>query len=420
MPMDVSRLQVSLEEGERWRRTLSITVPAEIVQAEREAAVRKLSGQIRLPGFRDGKVPAKVIEKRFGPALNQELVDRVVGEAYREVLRDRDLRPISEGEVSKVDYDGSADLTFEVSFDVAPDIPLDRTSGFAVKRPTLNIGDAEVDKVLDRVREQHGTWVPMETGTPDEGDKVSVRIQRLADEGDEPRPYEFELGKEEAIPEIEAAIRTLEVGGEGDFTVTFPDDFPTEAKRGESDELRIFLDGRKSLEMPELTDEFAAQVGDFETVEALRTRIREDLEKEAEEEAEAAVRSQLLEQLLAANPFDVPDSMLDQYIKSMIGEDQELSAEQLAEARAQLGEQAGHTVKRFLVVEEFARKFELAATEDELDERIEEMAERAGTDPGELYARLQKAGRIERLEREITERKVFDALKAESTITEAP
>jgi trigger factor len=131
------------------------------------------------------------------------------------------------------------------------------------------------------------------------------------------------------------------------------------------------------------------------------------------------VRGQLLEQLLAANPFDVPDSMIDQYIKSMIGNDQELSPEQMAEARTQLGEQAGHTVKRFLLVEEFARKFELAATEDEVDDRIEEMAERAGTDPGDLYARLQKAGRIERMEREITERKVFDALKAESTITEA-
>lgn len=419
MPMDVSSLQVSLEEGERWKRTLSITVPSEIVQAERQAAVRKLSGQIRLPGFRAGKVPAGVIEKRFGPAINQELVDRVVGEAYREVLRDRDLRPISEGDVSKVDFDGTSDLTFEVSFDVAPDLPLERTSGFAVTRPSFTVGDAEVDQVLDRVREQHGTWVPTESGSPASGDRVSVRIQRLVDEDDEPRPYEFQLGKEEAIPEIEAAIQTLEVGGEGDFTVTFPEDFPTEEKRGTSDELRIFLDGYKTLELPEVTDAFAAEVGDFETVDALRTRIMEDLRKEAEEEAEAAVRGQLLEQLLAANPFDVPDSMIDQYIRSMIGNEQELLPEQMAEARTQLGDQAGHAVKRFLLVEEFARKFELAATEDEVDERIEEMATRAGTDPGDLYARLQKAGRIERMEREITEQKVFDALKAESTITEA-
>ncbi len=419
MSMDVSRFQVSMEEGERWRRTLSITVPADIVQAERQAAVRKLAGRIKLPGYRAGKVPAQVIEKRFGPALNQELVDRVVGEAYREVLRERELRPISEGEVSKVDFDGASELSFEVSFDVAPELPLDRTGGFTVERPALQVGDAEVDQVLGRLREQHGTWVPAESGTPEVGDRVNVRLQRLSVEGDEPRPYEFRLGEDEAIPEVEAAILTLEVGSEGDFTVTFPDDFPNEEKRGASDELRISLDGRKVLELPELDDDFARKVGDFASLDALRARIREDLEKEAEEEVEAVVRGRLLEQLLQANPFQVPVTMIDQYIRSMIGEEQELSPEQMAEARAQLGEQAEYAVKRFLVIEEFARTRELAATESELDERIEAMAERAGTNPGELWARLQKAGRIERLEREITERKVFDALKAESTITQA-
>jgi trigger factor len=419
MSMDVSRFQVSLEEGERWRRTLSITVPAEIVQAERQAAVRKLAGRIKLPGYRAGKVPAQIIEKRFGPALNQELVDRVVGEAYREVLKERDLRPISEGEVSKVDFDGSAELSFEVSFDVAPELPLERTGGFTVERPALQVGDAEVDQVLGRLREQHGTWVPADAGTPEVGDRVNVRLQRLSVEGDEPRPYEFRLGQDEAIPEVEAAIRTLEVGGEADFTVTFPDDFPNEEKRGAKDELRISLDGRKVLELPELDDDFAKKVGDFDSLDTLRARIREDLEKEAEEEVEAVVRGRLLEQVLAANPFQVPVTMIDQYIRSMIGEEQELSPEQMAEARTQLGQQAEYAVKRFLVIEEYARTRDLAATESELDERIEAMAGKAGTNPGELWARLQKAGRIERLEREITERKVFDALKAESTITQA-
>jgi trigger factor len=418
MSIDVSRLQVSLEEGERWRRTLSITVPAEIVQAERQAAVRKLSGQIRLPGFRAGKVPPGVIEKRFGPALNQELVDRVVGEAYREVLKDRDLRPISEGEVSKVDFEGESDLSFQVSFEVAPEVEIRVAEGFKVTRPALSVGEAEVEKVLDRLRKQEGTWVPAESGTPEVGDRVSVRIQRLAEEGDEPRPYEFELGEDEAIPDVEASIRTLEVGGEGDFTVTFPGDFPNEEKRGSSDELRIFLDARKILELPELDDDFAKKVGDFESLDALRQRIQADLEKEAEDEAESAVRGQLVEQLLSANAFEVPESMVDQYIRSMIGDDQKLSDEQMAGAREQLGTQAEYGVKRFLLLEAFARKAGIEVTADEVDERIEAMAERTGTDPGELYARLQKAGRLEQLEREITERKIFEALKAGATITE--
>ncbi len=416
--MDVSRLQVSLEEGERWRRTLHITVPQDLVQAERSAAIRKLARRVQLPGFRDGKVPASVIEKRFGPAIDQELLDQVVGEAYRGVLEERGLRPISEGEVGEVEFKPDTDLTFQISFDVAPEVELARTGGFEIARPSLTVGEEEVDKVLRRLQEQKGTWVPVEEGTPTEGDKVAVRIQRLAEEGDEPRPYEFTIGQDEAIPAVEEAIQTLEVGAEGDFTVTFPDDFPTEERRGESDELRIFLDTRKVLEVPELDDAFATEAGDFESLEDLRSRILEDLEKEAAEEAESMVRARLLDQLLAANPFQVPISMIDQYIRSMVGEEQKLTEEQMVEAREQVGPRAEVAVKRFIAIEELAKQKELTATADEIDDRIEEIAERSGTEPGELYARLQKAGRLEQLEREITERKVFEFLKSESTINE--
>jgi trigger factor len=317
-----------------------------------------------------------------------------------------------------VEFAPDADLTFEISFDVAPQIEVPRVGGFTVERPRVAIGDKEVQEVLDRVREQEGTWVPAESGKPEEGDRVSVRIQRLSVEGDEPRPYELTLGKGEAIPQIEEAIGTLEVGTEGDFTITFPDDFPNEERRGDTDALRIFLDGRKRLELAELNDDFAAKVGDFETLEALKVRIREDLEKEAEEEADAVVRGGLIEQLLAANPFDVPESMVEQFVRSFIGEDEELSDEDFAKALEELRPRAEHTVKRYLVIEELAESRSLTASEDEVEERIETLAERSGTPPGELYARLQKAGRIEGIERDITERKVFDFLRQESTITE--
>ncbi len=419
MTIDASKLKVSLEEGERWRRTLHITVPADDLKAERQAAIRKLSTRLKLPGFRQGKVPVGVIEKRFGPVVDQELIDRVVQEAYRGVLDDRALRPISEGDVAAIEYQPHAELSFQVSFDVAPTLELGIVEGFKVERPKVQIGDEEVNQVLERVREQEGVWAPVEDGTPVEGDRVSVRIQRLGVEGDEPRPYEFTLGRNEAIPQVEESIRTLEVGASGEFTILFPDDFPNEERRGESDELRIFLDGRKALELPPLDDALAARVGDFESLEALRARVREDLEQEANAEADAVVRAGLMEQLIAANPFDVPSSMIDQYIRSFLGNDEKLSDEAMLRAREQLLPQAEHAVKRFLVVAELARTRNLSATEEQIDERIDAIARESGADPGEVYARLQKAGRLEQLEREITDTRVFDFLKAGSTITEA-
>ena len=419
MGIDVSKLQVTLEEGERGQRTLKITVPADLMAEERRAAAQKLSKRLDLPGFRKGKVPMAVVEQRFGPALQQELVDRVVGDAYREVLRDRNIRPISQGEVDDVDYAPDADLNFSVNFEVSPDIELARLGGFQVKRPHYPVTDTEVDKVLDQLRERQGTWAPREEGKPGEGDMVAVRIQRLSEEDDEPRPYELTLGKDEAIPEVEEAIRSLEVGEQGDFTVAFPEDFPNEERRGDTEELRIFLDSRKELEVPELDDDFAQSAGEFETLDELKEQIEADLKKEATEQAEAAVRGQLLEQLLAANPFDVPQAMIDEYLRSVMTEDgEEPSDDQIARARDEVGDRAERAVKRVLAIQAVARSKELKATQDEVDERIEKIAESNDASPGEIYARLQKAGQIERLEREITERKVFEFLKSESTITD--
>jgi len=415
--LDASKLQVSLEEGQRWRRTLTITVPREVLSGERQAAARKLSGRVKLPGFRKGKVPPSVLEKKFGAALDQEVVDRVIQDAYKEVLQERGLRPISEGEVAEVEYAPDSDLSFQISFDVAPKIELARLGGFKVQRPAVSVTEEQVEQVLDRLRKQEGTWRPVEEGTPEDGDMVAVRLQRIDEEGDEPRPYEFTLGEGEAIPDVEEAIRTLEPGSSGEFTVTFPADFPNEERRGHEDRLRIFLDTRKVLELPELNDDLAASLGDFESLDALRDRIRNDLRDEAEADAEAQVRRSLLEGVMDANPFEVPDSMIDQYVRSALG-GQEIPPERFQAAREELGPQAERGVKRYLVVQEIARSKDLTATEEELDERVQDIAERNQSSPGEVYARLQKSGRLEHLEQEITDRKVFDFLKGESQITE--
>ncbi len=422
MPLDISKLDVSVAEGERWRRTLHITVPSNLVQAERTAAVKKLSSRLKLPGFRAGKVPSAVVEKRFGRALEQEVLDKLIGEAYRGALKERALKPISEGEVGEIDYRPESDLKFEISFDVAPQVELARIGGFKVQRPAARVTEEQVESVLTRVREQEGTWVPQAEGAPEEGDMVSVRILRLDEEeaDGEPRSYEFVLGRDQAIPDVEKAIATLEVGGSGEFTIRFPEDLGDEETRGTEQRVRIDLDARKRLELPELSDEFAASVGDFETLEELKERIREDLTKEAQGEAEAAVRAALIEQILSANQFDIPETMVDQYVLSALGAPKDLPEDRFAQAKEQIRPTAVHTVKRHLVIDRIAEEHGLAASGEEVDARIEEIAERTGATLTEVYTRLQKSGQLDHLEREITERKVFDFLEEQSEVVEQP
>ena len=418
MTIDGSKLRIAVEEQEKWRRTMSVTVPAEMVEAEREKIVQDLGKKMKLPGFRKGRVPTQVVKQRYGSALQHEMLDKLIGDAYREALNLESLRPISEGEVDDIQFKPEEDLTFAISFDVEPEITISRMGGFTVERKEVKVGADEIDKVLQRLREQNGVWNPLEEGKPEDGELVAVEIQRIEDgepQG-EASPYELVLGRGDALPDVEAAIRTLEVSGNDEFDVTFPDDFPDEERRGEVQRLNISLTSRRVQELPEADDDFARSLGDFEDLSGLTSRIREDLEKEADHQADQDVREQLIELLLDANPFEVPASLAQRYLDSMLSDSGEMSEEQLKETMDVLRPGAERAVKRTLVIDRIAEMEELKASEEELDERVEEIAKANETSPAEVYANLQKSGRLGSLEHQITEQKVFDYLKEQSEI----
>ncbi len=420
MAIEGAELQISVEEGERWRRTMNVIVPSGVVSSERRRFTGELAARVKLPGFRKGHVPSSVVEKRFGQSLSQEALDKLIGAAYREALSQQELKPISEGEVDNVQYEPDRDLTFSISFDVRPEIELSRLGGFKVERPAVNGLEDKLEQVLGRLREEKGTWQPLEEGKPEDGNLVGVEIQRMSDgEVGEAQPYQLVLGQGDAIPNIEEAIKSLEIDGSGDFVVRFPDDFPNEERRGQEEHLHIRLDSRQHLVLPELDAEFAKSLGEFEGVEDLNEKIQADLEKEAEEQAESVVRGKLLDAILDANPFTVPVSMVDRYVESVLGNPEGVPPEKLTEAKEQLSPQAEHAVKRILAIDRLSEIQELGATKEELDDRIGEIAEKNGDTPARIYASLQKGERLEALEREITERKVFDFLKEQSEITEA-
>ena len=419
MAIEGTQLQISVEEGERWRRTMSVTVPSGVVSSERRRLTGELAARVKLPGFRKGHVPSSVVEKRFGDSLSREALDKLIGAAYREALNQEELSPISEGEVGNVQYEPDRDLTFSISFDVRPEIELARLGGFKVERPPIEGVDDKLEEVLGRLREERGTWQPLDGGRPEDGELVDVEIRRIEDgEAGDVQPYQLILGQGDAIPDIEEAIKSLEVEGSGEFVVRFPDDFPNEERRGQEEQLLVRLDSRQRLEVPELDADFAKSLGEFEGVDDLNEKIRADLEKEAQEQAESVVRGKLLDAILEANPFTVPVSMVDRYVESVLGNPEGVTPEKLAEAKEQISPQAEHAVKRILAIDRLSEIQDLRATEEEVDSRIEEIAEKSGDTPAQIYANLQKSERLEALEREITERKVFDFLKEQSEITE--
>jgi trigger factor len=172
-------LRIDVQEPESWSRRLAVTVPRERIKRIRQSVASQLSRNVRLPGFRKGSIPASLVEKQFGPAIEQETVDRVIQESYKEVLENGDFQPITQGVVENVHYHPGEDLTFEVHFEVQPSIQITNIAGFTVQRPAAEVTDADVESVIERIRAERGTVRVLEDGVADEGDEVTVEITDL-------------------------------------------------------------------------------------------------------------------------------------------------------------------------------------------------------------------------------------------------
>ena len=224
------------------------------------------------------------------------------------------------------------------------------------------------------------------------------------------------LGKDQAIPDVEAAIQTLRPGTDSEFEIEVPAGEESDA-RTEIQKVRIRLLTAERAVLPELDDAFAKGVGeDLADLDALRERIRADLRAEAEAEAERHVRRELIDQVVQANPFDVPDAMVRQYVKSMFQIPDDADPERMQELYTMARPGAESAIRRMLVVERIAEMHELRATQDEVDARVEDIAARNERPVSEVWSSLQRSGRLHSVEDEITEGKVIDHLKSQSTV----
>ena len=412
-------LDLSIDQGENCKRTMRVKVPSHRVNSVRLAIAEKLGSKLKLPGFRKGHVPLHVVEQRFGDTLNREALDELVQATYTEALQETDLNPISEGQISDVNYIPGEELTFSASFDVKPEMEISRVGGFQIKRPTINVSESQIEEVVEHLRKQNGIWIPPSSEKPENGDLVSVKIENATDsENETTQPYEFILGNNQALSEIEEGIKSLTPGTSDRFEIEFPEEFPDEELRGKLQTLNITLDSHKTLEIPDLDDQFANSLGDFRDLKELKGKIETDLNKEAEERRDNLVRSRLLDSIIDANPFPVPESMVDRYVQSLLGDPNEISKEKLLEAMEEIGPQATLVVKRMLLVDRIAEMESLQGTEDDLEKRIDQIAKQSGEEAHKIRSNLQKQKQLDTLLREITENKVFDFLMTQSEISD--
>ena len=418
MTVDTADIQVTKVGEEPGAATLRVEVPLERVQAAETEAAQLFQKRAKLPGFRKGKVPLPVVRKKFQEAIRESVIRELVEHGWKTAVDQEGLKPIADPRVRDLKFEPGSPLSFEIQVEVKPEITLDRLGGFKMTRRAAPVTDAMVEDQLEELRRQKAPWVPVTDTKPSTGELVSVTIATIIDgEPEEPRQYQLLLGTGQAIPDLEDRIMELTPEQTADATVRYPDDFPDETKRGQARSVRITLHEVKRQELPELTDDLVRELGDLDSVEQLTGTIREDLEANAAREADAAVRGELMEQIIAANSLEAPRPLV-QRLLSAYAQAYEVPDDQLEKFSAEFGPIAERQVRRDLILDHVAEREKLAASEEDVDRRIEEIAKRRGSEPAQVYASLQKANQLRELERTLTEERVFSYLLEQSTVTD--
>jgi trigger factor len=400
-------IEITPKKTDGLERLIEVRVPVETVRDAEEKAARRYATSVRLPGFRPGKAPAAMVKKRFKDAIRQQVIESLVQEAFQEVMSREKLDVAAQPHIHDLKFEEGEPLSFELHIEVRPQIELARVNGFRVSRAESPVTDETVREQVEQIREQKASWAPVEDKAAP-GDMVRVQLATAEDGGEFPeaREYPLVLGSNQAIPGVEELIMDLKAGDSTERSVRWPDDFPDETQRGKTKPVRVNLLEVKRKALPALDDAFAREVGDFESLDALQSTVRKDLEEHASREADAGVRQQLIDQIAEANPFDIPASWVSQLIDGYINAYQ-VPEEEREKFRGEFRPVAERQVRRDLIIETIAEREGLKASEADIDERVADVASKRGADAGQVYAQLQKAGRLREIEQSITEEKVF-------------
>jgi trigger factor len=414
----MSQITVEKTAEDSASKSLRVTVPVDRVREAEARALKYYAQRARLPGFRPGKAPDTVVRKRFGDAIRQSVLEEVIRESWETAKTNESLKPITDPAIRNLKFEEGSPIEFELHVEVRPELTLERVGGFRVERREPTVPDSAVDEQLARIQEQKAAWIPVEGAKPSPGQMVRVEVATIENGAATPsQPHNLVLGESQTIPELEEQIMSLLPGETRDAEVRFPEDHPDESRRGQTRHLRITLHEVKRQELPPLDDALAREVGDFESLEALRATVRQDLEREAAREADAEVRRSLIAQVVQANNIQAPESLVHRLMHGY-AEMYKVPEEQLPTFEQQFHQIAEEQVKRDLALDALVDAHGLRATEADLDERINTMAGARGVPAGQIYASLEKSKRLGELERAITEEKAFDFLLKQSTVEE--
>ncbi|MCP1676314.1 trigger factor [Natronocella acetinitrilica] len=422
-------MQVSVETTSGLERKMRVQVPADRVDGEVESRLRNLARQVRLDGFRPGKVPFKVVRQRYGGQVRQEVLNEVLQQTYGEALEQEKLNPAGAPAVDlKQGMDGG-DLEYEATFEVMPEVEVQGTDALKLERPVAEVTDEDISRVLEDLRKQQAKYNTVERPAQ-ERDRVLVDFKGTIDgedfPGNEGEDQPVTIGSNTMPREFEQALVGVSAGEEKDIDYTFADDFPTESVRGKTAIFKTQVKAVEEPELPELDDDLAVAVGIAEGgLEALRQLIRQNLENEASKATQAQLKEQVTEQLGTANAeLTLPKALVDGEIKALQQQMKQRIQQQTGQEDDDFDlpgelfeEQARRRVRLGLLMNRLISKNEIKLDQDKARARLQEMAANYPNPQEVIQYYTQNRQLMQSLEVSVLEDQVIDWLieQAETT-----
>jgi trigger factor len=408
----------------------SVEIDKARVESEVEKAYSSVAKSAKVRGFRPGKAPRRVLSHMYGARIAKDVADRLVEETYPKAVSDQKLQPVTQPAIERKEIVEGQPFTYTARVEVLPVIESVKYEGLEAKRAGVKVTDEQITEELDRLRDGHATLEEPSNPRPaQKGDavtldfEVEVEGQKVPDAGT--NDFQVALGRGTLFPAIEEALVGSKVGDKKDVEVPMPASHPHKKLRGKTALFHVTLKSLKERVLPNADDEFAKDLGQFDTLDALKENIRERLAKQSTEAVENAVAEQLVVELVKANPIDVPPSLVQRQMRVT---EQEI----LNRARAQGGEVSGLgdelrekvladselKVRAGLLMAEIAKKEAIQIGNDEIEAGLKELAEQTGKNVAKLRVEYREQSKREMLVGMILENKVLDIIQSRAKIQE--
>jgi len=418
-------------EAETCKRELLIEIPVDAVRKESDRVAAKYSRSVRVPGFRPGHVPTRLVHQRFREEIKSEVVQALLPKFFNDAVKDRQLSAVGQPEFEDLKFEEGHPLTCKATFEVLPEFELKEYKGLEVEEEPVTVTEAEVAKALEELRESAATVEVVADRPATDGDDVTVSYQGRDVQDAKAEPLE---GREivihldaEGRAGFEENLRGSKAGDTREFKVSYPEDFPSKRLAGKTIRYRVEVHGIKRKVLPGLDDELARTVSEFSTLEELRDRVRQDVERLHRRKAEKTVRQKLVDELLKRHQFPVPASMVqDQLEHSMEiavaqlvskGIDPRTAPLDWSKLREKMQPEAEQAVRAAIILQRIAEAERMEVSEEELDQSIREMAQQRGEAPATLKTRLTREGRLAKLQSSCRSHKALDFVYRNAQIT---